>query len=53
MGWMLHVFNSILWTTAALIPSIMVGERDLVVIKMGFQAERAACGTLGTEGRQG
>lgn len=53
MGWTLHVFNSIILTAAALIPSIVVGERDLVVTKVGFQAERAAHGTLGTEGRQG
>lgn len=47
------MFNSTLWTTTALIPSIVAEEWDLVVMRAGFQEERAAHAMLGTEGRQG
>ena len=55
MGWTSPVFNSILWTTTALIPSTVAGKWDLVVIRADFQAEslEAAHGMLGTKGRQG
>ena len=41
------------WTTTALNPSILAGEWDLVVIRAGFQVEKAAHAKLGTKGIQG
>ena len=53
MGRTSSVFNGILWTTTALIPSIVAEECDLVVVRAGFQVVRAAHAMLGTKGRQG
>lgn len=51
MEWTSPMFNSIIWTTTALIPSIVAEEWELVVIRAGFQVERAAHAMLGTEGK--